>query len=345
MLEILNGLAKQAEEEAEKIHDRASLAALKAKFLGGSSPLKQAFADLKNLSDPKQKGPAGKMINDVKVQLESLFDRREKALSEEEAQKKMAGEKVDISLPGVSRVKGAMHPCSLVVKDLTDFFLGLGYKVAEGDDVELDMFNFELVNIPKDHPSRDMQDSFYIDDSRLLRTQTSAAQAHVLQAAKGVGPIKIICPGKTYRRDDDDLTHSHQFSQCEGLVVGKNVTMGQLMETLTLVLRHLFGEKRQVRFRPSFFPFTEPSIEVDVSCYNCDGKGCPMCKNTGWIEVLGAGMVHPNVLRMNGFDPEVYTGFAFGIGLERIAMLKYGVEDIRDFFTSDEAFLRQFRKE
>jgi phenylalanyl-tRNA synthetase alpha chain len=233
----------------------------------------------------------------------------------------------------------------LIVADLEKFFLGLGYNVAEGEEVDSDLFNFELVNIPKDHPARDMQDSFYIDDTLLLRSQTSGVQAHVMQEAKGVGPIKIICPGKTYRRDDDDLTHSHQFSQCEGLVVSSDASMGMLMETLTLMMKHIFGEKREVRFRPSFFPFTEPSVEVDVSCFECGGKGCSICKGTGWIEVLGAGMVHPNVLRLNGFDPDKYNGFAFGAGIERLAMLKYGIDDIRKLFFSDEAFLTQFRKE
>lgn len=342
---MLDGLADEAVKAVEECSDKASLANLKARFLGGSSVLKKSFGELKAIKDPKEKGVAGKKINEVKVRLEGIFDDAEKNMAARAVQEKMNSEMCDITLPGINHLPGAYHPCTLVIDDLTSFFLGLGYSVASGDDVELDKFNFELVNIPKDHPSRDMQDTFYIDEQRLLRTQTSAAQAHILQDAKGRGPIKIICPGKTYRRDDDDLTHSHQFSQCEGLVVGKDVTMGQLMETLTLMLRHLFGEKREVRFRPSFFPFTEPSIEVDVSCFSCGGKGCPICKNTGWIEVLGAGMVHPNVLRMNGFDADVYTGLAFGIGIERIAMLKYGVDDIRKFFNSDLSFLRQFRKE
>ncbi|MCI2068843.1 MAG: phenylalanine--tRNA ligase subunit alpha [Bacilli bacterium] len=340
----LDGIYAQAEKDVAPIDSHDKLAALKADYLGASSALKQAFLEIKTLPSD-QKGAFGKKVNEVKVQLEALFIQKDKEITEKEARKKIEEEKDDISLPGRNHFKGAKHPCRLIEDDLTQFFLGLGYSVAEGNDVESDLFNFELVNIPKDHPARDMQDSFYIDDNLLLRSQTSGVQAHVMQERKGIGPIKIICPGKTYRRDDDDLTHSHQFSQCEGLVVSEDASMGMLMETLTLMMRHFFGEKREVRFRPSFFPFTEPSIEVDVSCFNCSGKGCPMCKNTGWIEVLGAGMVHPNVLRLNGFDPEKYQGFAFGVGLERIAMLKYGIDDIRKLFLSDTSFLKQFRKE
>ena len=340
----LDGIYAQAEKEVSTIDTHDKLASVKASYLGASSVLKQAFLEIKTLPN-EQKGAFGKQVNEVKVRLEELFIKKDKEIAEKEALKKIEEEKDDISLPGRNHFRGAMHPCRLIEDDLTQFFLGLGYSVAEGNDVESDLFNFELVNIPKDHPARDMQDSFYIDDTLLLRSQTSGVQAHVMQDKKGVGPIKIICPGKTYRRDDDDLTHSHQFSQCEGLVVSEDASMGMLMETLTLMMRHFFGEKREVRFRPSFFPFTEPSIEVDVSCFNCSGKGCPMCKNTGWIEVLGAGMVHPNVLRLNGFDPEKYQGFAFGVGLERIAMLKYGIDDIRKLFLSDTSFLKQFRKE
>ncbi len=343
-MEDLDQIILSATKEADGCHDKAKVAEVKAKYLGNQSVLKKALGELKEL--PKEeKASFGKRINEVKVKITDLFTAAEKRVDQEIALASIEKEKVDISLPGYNYKKGSKHPCQVIIDELTDFFIGLGYKVAEGTEVELDKFNFELVNIPKDHPSRDMQDSFYIDDNTLLRTQTSAVQAHVLQAAKGVGPIKIICPGKTYRRDDDDPTHSHQFSQCEGLVVGKNISMGMLMETLTKMMKLVFGEKREVRFRPSYFPFTEPSIEVDVSCFECGGKGCDLCKHTGWIEVLGAGMVHPNVLRMNGFDPEVYSGFAFGVGIERLAMLKYGVDDIRKLFASDVSFLNQFRKE
>jgi phenylalanyl-tRNA synthetase alpha chain len=343
-MEDLESLLNEAQAEAEKASNGAKLAEIKAKFLGANSAIKNAFKQMKDLK-PEEKGPFGKKINEVKVKLEAFFAKAENDMAQKKAAQAIQEEKCDITLPAYQHLKGAKHPAQIIIDDLTDFFLGMGYKVAEGNDVELDLFNFELVNIPKDHPSRDMQDSFYIDEQKLLRTQTSGVQAHVMQEAKGQGPIKIICPGKTYRRDDDDPTHSHQFSQCEGLVVGEGVSMGMLLETLTRMMKHFFGEKREVRFRPSYFPFTEPSIEADVSCFECGGKGCDLCKHTGWIEVLGAGMVHPNVLKMNGMDPNKYTGFAFGVGIERLAMLKYGVDDIRKFFASDISFLEQFRKE
>lgn len=334
----------EAKQRLADIHENSKLVELKAKYLGGSSVVKQAFKDLKDL--PKEeKGNFGQRINIFKNNLESLFEEKEKELEEEQIKSKLEKEKCDITLPGNTYDFGAKHPCQIIIDELTDFFIGMGYKVAEGNEVDLDLFNFELVNIPKDHPSRDMQDSFYISDNLLLRSQTSGVQAHVMQEAKGQGPIKIICPGKTYRRDDDDLTHSHQFSQCEGLVISEKASMGNLMKTLDLMAKHIFGEKREVRFRPSFFPFTEPSIEVDVSCFECQGKGCDICKHTGWIEILGAGMVHPEVLRLNGFDPDIYQGFAFGIGIERLAMLKFGIDDIRKLFNSDITFLGQFRKE
>ena len=219
----------------------------------------------------------------------------------------------------------------------------MGYKVEKGPEVDKDHFVFELLNIPKDHPARDMQDTLYIDNETLLRSHTSAVQAHVMQK-EGGKPIKIICPGKTYRRDDDDMTHSHQFAQVEGLVIDKNINLGNLKATLELFAKKMFSKDSKIRFRSSYFPFTEPSVEVDVSCFNCHGKGCNICKNSGWIEILGAGMVHPNVLKMNGYNPEVYSGFAFGIGIERVAMLRYGIDDIRRFYQNDIRFIDEFNK-
>lgn len=343
-MEDLDKLVVQASADLDSIHSKPILAEAKARYLGKASVLSNALMDLRKLPN-EEKAVFGKKINAAKGQINDLLLEAEKRIEQEAIEASISREKIDISLPGYNFSKGSKHPCQVIVDKLTDFFLGLGYVVAEGNEVELDKYNFELVNIPSDHPSRDMQDSFYIDPNTLLRTQTTAVQAHILEDAKGKGPIKIICPGKTYRRDDDDLTHSHQFTQCEALVVGENVNMGMLFETLTRMMKLIFGEKRDVRFRPSFFPFTEPSIEVDVSCFECGGKGCDMCKHTGWIEVLGAGMVHPNVLRMNGFDDKKYSGFAFGVGIERLAMLSYGVDDIRKFFSSDVDFLEQFRKE
>lgn len=230
----------------------------------------------------------------------------------------------------------------MIQQEIEDLFIGMGYKVAEGPEVEQDYYNFELANIPKDHPARDMQDTFYVDPNTLLRTHTTAMQMRELEKAHGTKPIKLICPGKVYRRDDDDATHSHQFMQCEGLVVGDHVTLTDLKGTLEFMANKLFGDGRKIRFRPSYFPFTEPSVEVDVSCPFCNGKGCSVCKGSGWIEILGAGMVHPNVFRMNGFDPETTSGFAFGVGLERVAMLKYGINDIRNFYLNDVRFLKTF---
>ncbi|MCD7950700.1 MAG: phenylalanine--tRNA ligase subunit alpha [Erysipelotrichaceae bacterium] len=316
---------------------------LRVFYLGKKGPMQAAMKSMKNMAK-EERAAFGQVSNKVKQEITKAIEDKKVQLEEEAIINKIKSETIDISLPGNKLPAGAIHPLTMVQEQLEDLFIGMGYTVAEGPEVETDHFNFELMNIPKDHPSRDMQDTFYIDDNLLMRTHTSPVQAHVLMAAKGEGPIKVICPGKTYRRDDDDATHSHQFSQCEGLVIGKNITMADLTGTLELFAKKMFGEKREIRLRPSYFPFTEPSVEVDISCFNCDGKGCAMCKGTGWIEVLGAGMVNPKVLEMCGFDSEVYQGFAFGIGLERVAMLKYGIDNIRDFYSDDLRFLNQFAR-
>ena len=256
---------------------------------------------------------------------------------------KLESEKVDVTLPGKDFSHGSLHIMTQTIREVEDIFIGMGYNIAEGPEVELDLYNFEMLNVPKGHPARDMQDSFYITENLLMRTQTSPVQARTMLKAKGE-PIKILCPGKVYRRDDDDATHSHQFMQFEGLVVDKDITMSDLKGTLSLFIKKMFGEERNIRFKPSYFPFTEPSVEVDVSCFKCGGKGCSMCKKTGWIEILGAGMVHPNVLKAAGYDPEVMRGFAFGIGIERVAMLRHGIDDIRHLYTNDVRFLKQFER-
>ena len=286
----------------------------------------------------------GKISNQVKQEISKAIEEMKAALEEAEMNAKLASERIDITLPSNAVPIGSLHPISMIKDELEELFLGMGYEVAEGPEVETDIFNFQYMNLPKGHPARDMQDTFYIDENTLMRTHTSPVQAHVMLEKEGKGPIKVICPGKVYRRDDDDATHSHQFAQCEGLVIDKNITMGDLKGTLEIFAKHLFGEKREIRLRPSYFPFTEPSVEVDISCMNCGGTGCNICKGTGWIEVLGAGMVNPHVLEMCNFDPEVYQGFAFGIGLERCAMLKYGMDNIRDFFNNDLRFLEQFSR-
>ena len=256
----------------------------------------------------------------------------------------LESDNIDTTLVGLKSNAGTLHPLTIVQKEIEDLFISMGYSVVEGDEVELDKYNFERANIPQNHPARDMQDTFYIDVERLLRTHTTAVQTRVLEAESDNLPIKVICPGKTYRRDDDDATHSHQFMQVEGLVIGEKISLGDLKGTLETLAKRMFGEGREIRFRPSYFQFTEPSVEVDVSCFNCNGKGCSMCKNTGWIEILGSGMVHPKVLEMAGIESKKYSGFAFGLGIERIAILKYGIDDIRNFYLNDVRFLKQFTR-
>ncbi len=298
---------------------------------------------MKDLS--KEEKPAfGQEVNDCKQALTQALEQKMGVLQESALKAKLAQEKIDISVAGHKPIIGTVHPLMMIQQELEDLFVGMGYSVAEGPEMELDLYNFERANLPKDHPARDMQDTFYITPTTLLRTHTTAIQMRVLEQAKGQLPIKLICPGKVYRRDDDDATHSHQFMQMEGLVVGENITLTDLKGTLSFFAKKMFGEDREIRFRPSYFPFTEPSVEVDVTCHMCGGKGCNVCKQTGWIEILGAGMVHPNVLEMSGFDRSKCSGFAFGIGLERVAMLKYGIDDIRNFYTNDVRFLKNFNR-
>lgn len=341
--EISARLLGQAKDASTQVVDKLTLNNFKGQFLGKKSELTGFYSMMKEIPN-KEKKEFGKELGELKNQLTKIFADKEEELNQKELQKKLEEGRVDVTLPGNGIFTGSKNPFYAVVDDISDFFAGLGYQIVNGPEVESDTNNFELLNIPKDHPARDMQDTFAIDENTVLRSQTSAIQARYMALAKGKGPVKIISPGKVYRRDND-ATHSHQFGQIEGLVISEDVTFSNLMETLTLLLRHLFGEKREVRFRPSFFPFTEPSVEADISCFECGGKGCSLCKHTGWIEILGAGMVHPNVLRLNGFDDKKYQGIAFGIGIDRVAMLKYGIDDIKRFYMGDVRFLKQFRKE
>ena len=312
-------------------------------YLSKKSELSQMSSLIGKLPTPEEKKEFGNALKVTRNKITSALDEKFTKLQEEELNKKLEAETIDISLPGKTYKAGSKNPFFIIKDEMTDIFLGMGFEVADGPEVELDNYNFELLNIPKDHPARDMQDTFYISENELMRTHTSPVQARTMEAKQGK-PIRIICPGKTYRRDDDDATHSHQFAQIEGLVIDKGINIGHLKATLELFAKKMFGEKREIRLRPSYFPFTEPSVEVDISCANCGGKGCPICKGTGYIEILGGGMVHPNVLKMNGYDPEEYSGFAFGIGIERVAMLRYGIDDIRKFYTDDVRFLHQFSK-
>ena len=329
-------------KKIEAIKDEQSLRLVQENDLSKKSPLNSMMSHIKELAG-EEKSKFGQAINNAKKEVLELFAKKEKELSDKLIQAKLEKEKIDISLPSVDYHMGGINPFYQIIDEICDIFTSMGYQVKEGPDVETDYFNFERMNIPSNHPAREMQDSFYITNSTLLRTHTSPAQAHAMDEAKGQ-PLKIICPGKCFRRDDDDATHSHQFGQVEGLVIDKNINLGNLKATLELFLRKMFGEKREVRFRSSYFPFTEPSVEVDISCMECHGKGCPICKGTGYIEILGAGMVHPHVLEMSGYDPKEYSGFAFGIGIERVAMLRYGIDDIRKIYQGDVRFIEQFKR-
>lgn len=337
-------ISKVKEEALAKIAEAENLKQLqdlRIAYLGKKGSIQALMSEMKSL--PKEEKPAfGQKVNAAKQEVTAALEERQEVLRRQELAQRLKEEKIDITLAGRRMERGTVHPLMMIQQELEDLFIGMGYKVAEGPEVESDYYNFELANLPKDHPARDMQDTFYIDPNTLLRTHTTAIQMRELEKAGGKLPIKLVCPGKVYRRDDDDATHSHQFMQCEGLVVGEHITLADLKGTLEFMANAMFGSGRKVRFRPSYFPFTEPSVEVDVSCPFCNGKGCSVCKGSGWIEILGAGMVHPHVLEMNGFDPEKCSGFAFGVGLERVAMLKYGIDDIRNFYTNDMRFLKNF---
>ena len=342
MIEKLKAMLNDALEKIGNAKDQLELGELKANYLGKKSPLNEAMKQMGSMA-PEERKTFGMKVNELKSKLEAKVNERRDTLQKEAIEKKLQSEHIDVTLPGREINQGSMHPLNKTIEEVEDIFIGMGYEIAEGPEVELDLYNFEMLNVPKGHPARDMQDSFYITDNILLRTQTSPVQASTLLKAKGA-PIKILCPGKVYRRDDDDATHSHQFMQFEGLVVGEDITMSDLKGTLLLFMKKMFGDDREIRFRPSYFPFTEPSVEVDVSCFKCGGKGCALCKGNGWIEVLGAGMVHPNVLKAAGYDTEKMRGFAFGAGIERIAMLRYGIDDIRHLYTNDIRFLKEFER-
>lgn len=313
-------------------------------YLSKKGKVSLLLGEIRNIASEDKKA-YGEAVNALRDELTQAFLLRQQGLEEKALNAKLLAETIDITLPGSQEEWGFKNPFWIIKDEIEQIFIEMGYKVSEGPEVETDEFNFTLLNIPKDHPARDMQDSFYIDANRLMRTHTSPVQARVMQSQSKLNEtIKIICPGKVYRRDDDDMTHSHQFGQVEGLLVGRNINVGHLHATLDLFIKKMFGEERKTRLRSSYFPFTEPSVEVDVSCHECQGKGCSTCKGTGWIEILGGGMVNPNVLSMNGFDPETFTGFAFGIGIERVAMLRYKIDDIRRIYQNDIRFLKQFSR-
>ena len=336
----ISRLKELAVSEIQSATNAKELDEVRVKYLGKKGELTSILRSMGSLA-PEERPVIGGKVNEARDELEVLIKSGEEKFAKQELERKLKEETIDITLPSTKVKRGSKHPLNRIIEEVEDLFVSMGYDVVAGPELETDEYCFERLNLPKGNPARDMQDSFYITSEYLLRTQTSAVQARAMMANEEKSPIRIICPGKTYRRDDD-ATHSHQFSQVEGLVIDKNISLADLKGTLEVFVRKMLGENLQLRFRPSYFPFTEPSYEVDVSCFKCGGKGCNLCKQTGWIEVLGSGMVHPNVLKMNGYDPDKYTGFAFGTGLDRLAMFKYGITDIRLLYQNDVRFLSQF---
>ncbi|MFD2610870.1 phenylalanine--tRNA ligase subunit alpha [Paenibacillus gansuensis] len=343
MKDRLEALKAEALQELQQVASQQELNELRIKYLGKKGPLTEILRGMGALS-AEERPVIGQVANEVRGAIEEVINAKQAAYEQAETENRLKAETIDVTLPGRPYAQGAMHPLNKVIQDIEDIFIGMGYTVAEGPEVESDYYNFEALNLPKDHPARDMQDSFYITEDILMRTQTSPVQIRTMESRKGEVPVKVICPGRVFRRDDDDATHSFQFHQIEGLVIDRNIRMSDLKGTLLQFVQEMFGKQTQLRLRPSFFPFTEPSTEIDVTCVQCGGEGCRVCKQTGWLEILGGGMVHPNVLEKGGYDPKEYSGFAFGMGVERIAMLKYGVDDIRHFYTNDLRFLKQFAR-
>ena len=335
MKEKVENLKLEVAKKLEATTNLKEVNDLKVEYLGKKGPVQELTSHMKELSS-EEKREFGMLLNELKQELTSTIDAKIKYYEEEALNQKLASEKIDVTLPATQIPVGAPNILEKIIEEVEELFMSMGYDVVDGPEIEEDRYNFELLNIPKGHPARDAQDTFYIEDETiLLRSQTSPVQARTMLAAGGNTPIRMICPGKTYRRDADDATHSHQFMQIEGLLVDKNIRLSDLKGTFDTLAKKLFGEDCKTRFRPSYYQFTEPSVETDISCFVCKGKGCSLCKNTGWITVSGAGMVHPNVLRNCGYDPKEWSGFAFGFGAERLAMLKYGINDIRTFYQTD----------
>lgn len=339
----LEEIIKLAKEDILQVEVINELNNVKSKYLGKKGSFSEIMKMMKDVPN-EEKPEFGRITNVAKQAINGFLESQKQVIEDRIVNEKLSKETVDVTMPGKEFSIGNKHILSQVTEEIEDLYIGMGYEVMEGPEVESDEYNFEKLNLPKEHPARDMQDSFYISEDTLLRTHTSSVQVRTMLENTEKTPIKIICPGKVYRRDDDDATHSHQFMQIEGLVIGENISMADLKGTLLLTAKKLFGENRKIRLRPSYFPFTEPSVEVDVSCHNCNGKGCHVCKGTGWIEILGSGMVNDNVLEACGYDSKKYQGFAFGMGVERIAMLKYGINDIRSFYTNDLRFIKQFKR-
>ncbi len=339
MKEQLEDIRRQAQAELSAASTKQELETLRVKYLGKKGELTAILKQMGKLS-PEERPIIGQLANEVRESITALLESSQAEIKQKERNAKLASEKLDVTLPGKKHVLGNKHPLSIVLDDIKEIFVGMGFDIVDGPEVEYDYYNFEALNIPKNHPARDTQDTFYINENIVLRTQTSPVQIRVMEKQKP--PIRIISPGRVYRSDSVDATHSPLFHQIEGLVVDKGITFADLKGTLETFVKRLYGEDSVVRFRPHHFPFTEPSAEVDVQCFNCRGEGCRLCKNEGWIEILGCGMVHPKVLANCNIDPEVYTGFALGLGLERVAMRRYNIDDMRLFYDNDVRFLSQF---
>ncbi len=342
MKDKVNVIKKEYEEKKSSITSIKALNDVRVEYLGKQGKITELSKMMKDVPND-QKKEFGMLVNEVRSFVTESLDEIKEKLEKEALNKKLESEKIDITLPGTKVPSGSANILERIIEEVEDLLMSMGYDVVDGPEIEEDHYNFELLNIPKNHPARDAQDTFYVEDDKLLlRSQTSPVQARVMLANKGEKPIRMICPGKTYRRDDDDATHSHQFMQIEGLLIDEKVSLSDLKGTFDVIAKKLFGEDCKTRFRPSYYPFTEPSVETDISCFNCHGKGCPICKNTGWITVAGAGMVNPKVLEDCGYDPKKWQGFAFGFGAERLAMLKYGINDIRAFYNTDLRELKNF---
>lgn len=335
----LEQIRKEAKHSLANLNNLELLEGFRIEYLGKKGKLTQVLRGMGGLP-PEERPRIGQLANEIRAYLENKLEEKAEVLKENALVRRLEEETIDVTMPGKHHYRGKLHPLNIVLNEIKDVFLGLGFEIAEGPEVEWDYYNFEALNMPKNHPARDTQDTFYISDSILLRTHTSPTQIRVMEKQKP--PIKIIVPGRVYRSDAVDATHSPIFHQVEGLVVDKNITMGDLKGTLDVFAKEMFGPQTRTRFRPHHFPFTEPSAEMDVSCVTCGGQGCRICSNTGWIEILGAGMVHPRVLQYGGVDPDKYSGFAFGMGLDRVTNLRYGIDDIRLLFENDIRFLDQF---
>lgn len=328
--------------ELEKVSNLKELDELRVKYLGKKGIITELNSEIKNVPNEEKKA-FGQNVNSLRTSFQERFSEIKENLEKKALDERLEKEAIDISLPSTKVSMGAPNILEKLIEEVEEVFMSMGYDVVDGPEIEEDKYNFEMLNIPKGHPARDAQDTFYIEGEEiLLRSQTSPVQVRTMLKGKGKVPVRVICPGKTYRRDEDDATHSHQFMQIEGLLVDKDISLSDLKGTFLVLFKKLFGDDVEVRFRPSYYQFTEPSVEIDISCFNCKGKGCNICKHTGWITICGAGMVHPNVLRMSGYDPEVWSGFAFGFGAERVAMLKYDIDDIRTFYNADLREVKHF---